>query len=233
LTEKKNKAIVLHHHSWHPGVIGIVASRLVEKYYRPSIMMTTVDGVAKGSARSVSGFNIHDALKRCEHTLVQFGGHKYAAGLTVALDRVQEFTEAFQAVADELLTEELLTPKLTIDADVQLADITPKFVRVLSQFAPFGPENMRPVFVAHDVEVHGTPKIVGKNHLRFKVRNNGHVVDAIGFNMGEHLQRVQSHSQSGGKRLDLAFSLDEGEFHGEITPQLKLRDIKYDGDTRR
>jgi single-stranded-DNA-specific exonuclease len=221
LEADNDSAIVLHQESWHPGVIGIVASRLVERYYRPTIMMTTVDGVAKGSARSISGFNIHEALKRCENKLIQFGGHKYAAGLTVELDRVDEFRDAFKQVAAELLTEDLLTPEIKIDAEVQLSDLTPKFIRVLNQFAPFGPENMRPVFAARNVEVLGQPRIVGKNHLRFKVRSNTHVVDAIGFNLGHLLSRVRS-----GSKVDVAFSLDEGEFAGETVPQLKIRDVK-------
>jgi single-stranded-DNA-specific exonuclease len=216
-----NSAIVLHQESWHPGVIGIVASRLVERYYRPTIMMTTVDGIAKGSARSISGFNIYEALKRCENKIIQFGGHKYAAGLTVELGRLDEFRDAFNQVASELLTEDLLTPSIFIDSEVQLSDLTPKFIRVLSQFAPFGPENMRPVFAVRDVEVVGQPRIVGKDHLRFKVRSNTHVVDAIGFNLGYLLDRVQN-----GNKIDIAFSLDEGEFAGEIVPQLKVRDIK-------
>jgi single-stranded-DNA-specific exonuclease len=221
LNADNDSAIVLHQETWHPGVIGIVASRLVERYYRPTIMMTTVDGVAKGSARSVSGFNIHEALKRCEDKLIQFGGHKYAAGLTVELDRLDEFRDAFKQVAAELLTENLLTPEIHIDAEIQLSDLTPKFIKVLSQFAPFGPENMRPVFIVRCIEVIGQPRIVGKNHLRFKVRSNTHVVDAIGFNLGHLLSRVQN-----GKKVDVAFSLDEGEFAGETVPQLKVRDIK-------
>jgi single-stranded-DNA-specific exonuclease len=221
LNADNDSAIVLHQETWHPGVIGIVASRLVERYYRPTIMMTTVDGVAKGSARSVSGFNIHDALKRCKDKLIQFGGHKYAAGLTVELDRIDEFRDAFKQVAAELLTEDLLIPKIHIDAEIQLSDLTPKFIQILSQFAPFGPENMRPVFTVHGIEVLGQPRIVGKNHLRFKVRSNTHVVDAIGFNLGHLLNRVQSN-----KKVDVAFSLDEGEFAGETVPQLKIRDIK-------
>ncbi len=216
-----DSAIVLHQDTWHPGVIGIVASRLVERYYRPTIMMTTVDGVAKGSARSVSGFNIHEALKRCEDKLIQFGGHKYAAGLTVELNRLDEFRDAFKQVAAELLTEELLTPEIHIDAEVRLSDITPKFIKILNQFAPFGPENMRPIFAMYGIEVHGQPRIVGKNHLKFKVRSNTHVVDAIGFNLGHLLSRLQS-----GKKVDVAFSLDESEFAGEAVPQLKVRDIK-------
>ncbi len=216
-----DSAIVLHQEQWHPGVIGIVASRLVERYYRPTILMTTVDGVAKGSARSVSGFNIFEALKRCEDKIIQFGGHKYAAGLTVEVERVDEFAKAFKEVADELLTEELRTPEIRIDAEVALSELTPKFVRVLGQFAPFGPDNMRPVFATRNVEVLGTPRIVGKNHLRFKVRSNGHVLDAIGFNLGGLIGRVQP-----GRRVDVAFSLDEGEYAGETVPQLKIRDIK-------
>jgi len=215
-------AIILHQETWHPGVIGIVASRLVERYYRPTIMMTTVDGVAKGSARSVAGFDIYQALKRCEDKLVQFGGHKYAAGLSVEIDRLDEFKEAFNLVAKELLTEELLTPEIRIDAEIPLQEITPKFVRVLSQFAPFGPENMRPVFVARNVELYGTPRIVGRNHLKFKVRSNGQVFDAIGFNLGSLIEQLLH----GRKTLDIAFSLDEGEYAGEAVPQLKIRDLK-------
>jgi single-stranded-DNA-specific exonuclease len=215
-------AIILHQETWHPGVIGIVASRLVERYYRPTIMMTTVDGVAKGSARSVAGFDIYQALKRCEDKLVQFGGHKYAAGLSVELDRLDEFKEAFNVVAKEILTTELLTPEIRIDAEIPLREITPKFVRVLSQFAPFGPGNMRPVFVARNVELYGTPRIVGNNHLKFKVRENGQVFDAIGFNLGAMIEKLMH----GRKTLDIAFSLDEGEYAGESVPQLKIRDLK-------
>ncbi len=221
LNADNDSAIILHQETWHPGVIGIVASRLVERYYRPTIMMTTVDGVAKGSARSISGFNIHEALKRCEDKLIQFGGHKYAAGLTVELDKLDEFREAFKQAARELLKGDLLKPEIHIEAEVQLSELTPKFIRVLSQFAPFGPENMRPVFAVRGVEVLGQPRIVGKNHLRFKVRSNTHVVDAIGFNLGNLLNRVQP-----GSKADLAFSLDESEYIGESVPQLKIRDIK-------
>jgi single-stranded-DNA-specific exonuclease len=217
----EDSAIILHQEAWHPGVIGIVASRLVERYYRPTIMMTTIDGVAKGSARSISGFNIHDALKRCEDKLIQFGGHKYAAGLTVELEKLDDFKETFKQIASELLTKDMLTPVIKIDAELQLSDLTPKFVRILNQFAPFGPENMRPIFAIRNVEVYGQPRIVGKNHLRFKVRSNTHVVDAIGFNLGHLLSRAKN-----GSKIDVAFSLDEGEFAGETVPQLKVKDIK-------
>lgn len=215
-------AIILHQETWHPGVIGIVASRLVERYYRPTIMMTTVEGVAKGSARSVAGFDIYQALKRCEDKLVQFGGHKYAAGLSIEVERIGEFKEAFNAVAKELLTDELRTPEIRIDAEIPLTELTPRFVRILSQFAPFGPGNMRPVFVVRNVDVYGPPRIVGSKHLKFKVKTNGHVFDAIGFNLSHLMDRV-SH---GRKDLSLAFSLDESDFAGESFPQLKIRDLK-------
>ncbi len=225
-------AIVLHHEQWHPGVIGIVASRLVEKYYRPTIMMTTVDGVAKGSARSIVGFDIHQALKRVEHKLIQFGGHKYAAGLTVDLNRVDEFREAFNEVVSELMSEEVRTPEIRIDAEITLAELTPRFLKVLKEFAPYGPGNMRPLFLTRGVEVVGVPKIVGKDHLRFKVRQQRNVLDTIGFGLGSLMDEVQANNKS----LDLVFSVDEYEWatanakngngNGDTFPQLKIKDIR-------
>jgi single-stranded-DNA-specific exonuclease len=221
-------AIVLHHEEWHPGVIGIVASRLVEKYYRPTVMMTTVDGVAKGSARSIVGFDIHNALKRVEDKLIQFGGHKYAAGLAVSLDRVDEFREAFNTVVSELMPMEIRTPEIRIDTEISLGELTPRFLRILKEFAPFGPGNMRPVFLARNVEAVGMPKVVGKNHLRFKVRQGKYVLDSIGFGLGSLAEEVRG----GGKSLDLVFSVDEHEWaetNGggtEVFPQLKIKDIR-------
>ena len=224
-------AIVLHHETWHPGVIGIVASRLVEKYYRPTIMMTTVDGIAKGSARSISGFDIHAALKRVEDKLLQFGGHKYAAGLSVALDRVDEFRKAFNLVVEELMTDDIRTPEILVDSDITLGEITPRFLRILKEFAPFGPSNMRPVFLAQGVEPIGTPKIVGKDHLKFKVRQNQYVLDAIGFGLGSLISKVRPN----GKKLDIVFSIDEYEWQSaasqngnaaESFPQLKVKDLR-------
>ncbi len=215
-------AIILHQEQWHPGVVGIVASRMAEKYYRPAIMMTTVDGVAKGSARSIAGFNIYQALKRCEDKLLQFGGHKYAAGLTLEVDRVEEFKEAFNAVAKELLTAELLTPVITIDAEIDLGELTPKFTRVLKQFAPFGPKNMRPTFVTRRVEALGQARIVGRNHLRFKIKKNTVTLDCIGFNLGYLLDRINN----GSKYYDIVFAVDESDFSGVQLPQLKIKDLR-------
>jgi len=225
-------AIVLHQEQWHPGVIGIVASRLVEKYYRPTIMMTTVNGVAKGSARSIAGFDIHNALKRVEDKLLQFGGHKYAAGLAVEVDRIDEFREAFNAVVKELLTEELLVREIVIDTEISLSELTPRFQKILREFAPFGPQNQRPVFLARNVEISGTPRVVGNNHLRFKVKQHGRVIDAIGFNLGDRINRLQ-------KYVDIVFSVDETEVFvsqskggsgksgiGETFIQLKIKDVR-------
>jgi single-stranded-DNA-specific exonuclease len=223
-------AIVLHQEQWHPGVIGIVASRLVEKYYRPTIMMTTVDGVAKGSARSIVGFDIHQALKRVEDKLIQFGGHKYAAGLAVDVNRLDEFRKAFNVAVEELMSKDIRTPELKIDTEIALTELTPRFLRILKEFAPYGPGNMRPIFLARNVQVVGAPRIVGKNHLRFKVRQNNYIVDSIGFGLGSMIDTVRVSGQA----LDLVFSVDEHEWlagnqnsgTNEVFPQLKIKDLR-------
>jgi single-stranded-DNA-specific exonuclease len=223
-------ALVLHQDHWHPGVVGIVASRMVEKYYKPAIMMATIDGVAKGSARSVSGFNIYDALKRCEETILQFGGHKYAAGVTVELAKLDEFREAFQKAVREMMSDELKVPEIKIDVEITLPEITPRLVRLLNEFAPFGPGNMRAVFLARDLELAGPPRIVGKNHLRFKVKQNGSVIDAIGFNLGPLIGKLTP----GRKDIQCVFSIEENEFAArnngngprETVPQMKVKDIR-------
>lgn len=224
-----DSAIVLHQEHWHPGVVGIVASRMVEKYYKPSIMMATVDGVAKGSARSVSGFDVYEALKRCEDKIIQFGGHKYAAGLTVEISRLDEFREAFQSAVHELMKEELKVPEIRIDTEVDLAELSTKFLKILREFAPFGPSNMRPTFLTRNIEVLGTPRIVGRNHLRFKVRQNGKLLDAIGFGLGGLLPRVSQGRQD----LSCVYNVEENDWNppsgsrqGEVFPQLKIKDIR-------
>ena len=224
-------AIVLHHEEWHPGVIGIVASRLVEKYYRPTIMLTTVDGVAKGSARSIVGFDIHQALKRVEDKLLQFGGHKYAAGLAVSLERLDEFRKAFNLVVNELMPDQIRTPEIKIDAEIALGDLTPRFLKILKEFAPFGPSNMRPVFLTRNVEAVGIPKIVGKDHLRFRVKQNQYTLDAIGFGLSYLLDELREN-----RNVDLVFSVDEHELPAsgsgitEAFPQLKIKDIRKHTD---
>ena len=223
-------SLVLHQEGWHPGVVGIVASRMVEKYYKPAIMMATVDGVAKGSARSISGFDIYEALRRCEDKVIQFGGHKYAAGLTVEVARLDEFRRAFDETVREMMTEEMKMPELQIDAEITLNEVTSKFVRILREFAPFGPANMRPTFLSRGLEVAGSPRIVGKNHLRLKLRQNGSVFDAIGFGLGAHLGKVNGLSR---RVIDCVFTIEENDWvpPGGIRPaepatQLKIKDLR-------
>jgi single-stranded-DNA-specific exonuclease len=218
-------AIILHQESWHAGVIGIVASRLVEKYYRPTIILTTAGGVAKGSARSISNFNIYDALKKCEDLLIHFGGHQAAAGLAVEMDKLTEFKSRFNQVAKDAITEEDLAPEILIDSKLKFSEITPKFLRIIDQFAPFGPGNMRPVFLSENVEIENRPKIVGTNHLVVTLKQNGSdkLFECIGFNMGEYYNEM-SKSQC---KVDIVYNIDKSARNGMTFPQFRLKDIKF------
>lgn len=222
-------AIVLHGENWHPGVIGIVASRLVEKFYRPTIMLTTIDGVAKGSARSISNFNIYEALKECEDMLLHFGGHEAAAGLAVEVDNFENFKEYFNKVVKEKISHGDLLPEIEIDSKVKFSDFTPKFLRIVNQFAPFGPGNMRPTFLAEGVEVSNHPRIVGNNHLLMSVKQKGcdKVFDAIGFDLGNFLSKVIVPNAT----FDMVFSVDQMNRDGKSFPQLKIKDIKINDDS--
>ncbi len=221
---EKEKAIVLHQESWHPGVIGIVASRLVEKYCRPTIMLTTVDGVAKGSARSISNFNIYEALKKCEDLLIQFGGHQAAAGLAVEVEKIEEFKLRFNQVVKDSFLGDDLSPELSIDSKIKFSEITPKFLRILEQFAPFGPGNLRPVFLAENVEVANVPHIVGSDHLIVCLKQNGSekIFDCIGFNMGNYCDLINKNNSV----LDIVFTIDKTVRDGRVFPQFKFKDIK-------
>lgn len=216
-------AIILHQEKWHPGVIGIVASRLVEKYYRPTIMLTTVDGVAKGSARSISNFNIYEALRKCEDLLIHFGGHQAAAGLAVEVDKLEEFKFKFNQVVKESITEGDLLPEIDIDTKLKFSEITPKFLKIIDQFSPFGPGNMRPVFLSENVEVANTPRIVGVNHLILNLKQNGSdkVFDCIGFNMAEHFESVNKNN----RLLDVVFTIDKTYRDGRTFPQFRFKDL--------
>jgi single-stranded-DNA-specific exonuclease len=218
-------AIVLHNGDWHPGVIGIVASRLVEKYYRPTVLLATIDGVAKGSARSISNFNIYEALEKCEGHLIHFGGHQAAAGLAMEIEKVDGFRKEFNSIVKETITKQDLFPELAIDSRVKFSEITPKFLRILDQFAPFGPGNLRPVFLAEDVEVTNTPRIVGNNHLLLcvKQKESKKVFDCIGFNMSEFYEPITQNNSE----IDIVFSIDRTVRGGRTFPQFKLKDIKF------
>ena len=217
-------AIVLHNKNWHPGVIGIVASRLVEKYYRPSVLLTTIDGVAKGSARSINGINIYEALEKCEDLLLHFGGHRAAAGLALEVDKVEEFKTKFNEILKSSTTSDDLSQEILIDSMIKFSEITPKFLRVLDQFAPFGPGNLRPVFLSEGVQIANMPRIVGNNHLlsSFKQSGSDKVFDSIGFNLGDHYELIKDNNAE----LDIVYSLDKTIRDNRIFPQIKLKDIK-------
>lgn len=222
---EKDFAIILHQEDWHPGVIGIVASRLVEKYYRPTIMLTTVDGVAKGSARSIPNFDIYEALQKCEESIIQFGGHRAAAGLAIKFDKLSKFKEKFNAVVHASVSADDLLPEILIDSPLDFSEITPKFLRVLDLFAPFGPGNMRPVFISENINVLGKPRIVGKNHLlcSFKQEGSDRVFDCIGFNMGDYYDILLN---SNSDELNIVYTIDKYERAEKTFPQFRLKDIK-------
>jgi single-stranded-DNA-specific exonuclease len=214
--------LVLDQDGWHPGVIGIVASRVVEKYYRPTIMISTDENIGKGSARSITGFDIYQALKKCEDLLIGFGGHKYAAGLTIDRANIDRFRRRFNEIAIEQLNEDLLTPKLRIEGELKFNEISPRLLQILKLMAPFGPHNMRPVFLSQKLQVVGTPAVVGNNHLKFKVRQNGIVLDAIGFNLGDLLYRIDP----GVSNLDMTYVIEENTYCGRSTLQLRVKDLR-------
>ncbi|REL38435.1 single-stranded-DNA-specific exonuclease RecJ [Rhodohalobacter sp. SW132] len=216
-------SMVLHDPGWHLGVIGIVASRLVDAYYRPAIMLSTVEGKIKGSARSIKGFNIYEALKKCDDLLEQFGGHEFAAGLTMEASNLEEFRERIDQIAFRYLKENDFSPEITIDSRLNLGEVDTRFWKLLSQFEPFGPGNLRPTFVSEDVCIEGVPSIVGSGHLKMKIRqDNSQVFDAIGFNMHEYMPRLLDCSEN---KIDVAYVLEENYWNGRRSLQMRLKDI--------
>jgi single-stranded-DNA-specific exonuclease len=185
-------------------------------------MIAISDGEGKGSARSIPGFHLCEALKECEHLLIRYGGHKYAAGLSIKAENIPEFREKFKQVSRERLTKEDTTPKLHIDLEIELTDATDKFVETLEQFSPFGPQNMRPIFLTRNCEVVGTPYVVGTNHLKMKVGKDGAVLDVIGFGFGEMAQ----HLSKTGCLVDIVYALEFNTYRGVTKIQVRLRDIK-------
>jgi len=226
LDKKNDLSIVLHYEDWHPGVIGIVASRLVEKYYRPTVLLTTIDGVAKGSARSIANFNIYEALEKCEDVLLHFGGHRAAAGVAVEVDKIEEFKAKFNNIVRESVTGNDLLPEIMIDSKLKFSEITPKFLKVLEQFSPFGPGNMRPVFLSEDVQISNMPRIVGTNHLLLSLKQEGseRIFDCIGFNMGEFCDPIINNNS----KIDVVFTIDRTVRDGRVFPQFRLKDIKIE-----
>jgi single-stranded-DNA-specific exonuclease len=217
------KSTVLYKEDWHKGVIGIVASRCIEKYYRPTIILTKSGDHAAGSARSVHGFDVHAAIADCADLLEQFGGHMYAAGLTMKIENIDAFRFKFEQVVSSRIQPEQLIPRIDIDKKIELNQISYKFYRILKQMAPFGPLNMQPVFVSENLQDDGRARLLKDQHLKLYLKQgNSTVYEAIGFGMPQHFERIKK-----GDKFHLCFSIDENEYNGEKSLQLQIRDIKF------
>lgn len=222
---KQNATTVVYHPSWHKGVIGIVASRLIENYYRPTVVLTKSEDVLAGSVRSVKGFDVYQALEACKDYMIQFGGHKYAAGLTLEETQLEEFKAAFEKAVQERILDSQKAPVMLYDAELTLDAITSKLYRILIQMAPFGPKNMKPVFVSHNCIDKGGSRLVGKeqDHLKLElVDPNGTVIQGIGFGLGQHHSKVKQKNP-----FSILYTLDENEFNGSVSLQLLIKDIKF------
>jgi single-stranded-DNA-specific exonuclease len=213
---------VLFKDDWHKGVIGIVASRCIEKYYRPTIILTQSNGKASGSARSVHGFNVHSAIESCSDLLEQFGGHMYAAGLTLPVENIAAFRERFEHVVTNTITEEQKIPQLEIDGSLELRQITNNFYKIIRQMEPFGPGNMKPVFESKCVYDTGSVKIVGDSHLKLRLTQDGyHSIEAIGFGLSDYYRVI-----SKGIPFDVCYTIDENNYRGVVSLQLRIKDIR-------
>ncbi len=215
------KSTVLYQSHWHKGVVGIVASRLIETYYRPTIVLTKSGDVVAGSARSVSGFNLYEAIHACKKHLLGYGGHFAAAGMTLLPEEVENFSIAFENAVAASITPELLIPEIVIDTELKFSDITPAFYKIICQMEPFGPDNMRPVFITKKVVETGFSRIVKEQHIKFAIREQNITMSGIGFNMAAKFHLLQMKEP-----LDIVYTLDENVWNNETNIQLKVIDIK-------
>ncbi len=213
------KSTVLFREHWHKGVVGIVASRLIDHYYRPTIVLTRSGEYAAGSARSVAGFNVYEAIHQCKDLLIGYGGHFYAAGMTLHPENIPAFQERFEEVVAATITEELLTPEIVIDAEIRFADITASFQRIIDQMEPYGPENLRPVFVARRVTNYAS-RIVREEHIKFDLMQDNHRLCGIGFNMASKFSLLLTGP------VDIVFTIEENEWNNTRTLQLKVIDFR-------
>jgi single-stranded-DNA-specific exonuclease len=219
LINKKTTVVFKNH--WHKGVVGIVASRMIEKYYRPTIVLTQSGEVAAGSARSVPGFNLYEAIHACREYLLGYGGHFAAAGMSLLPENIEAFANKFEEVVATTIEDHLLIPEIIIDTSVSFAEIKTSFYNIICQMEPFGPENMRPVFIAKKILDTGYSKIVKDLHIRFVVKQDNITFTGIGFNMATKFYLLQLQ-----KPVDIVFTIDENEWNGSSTLQLKVIDIR-------
>lgn len=217
---KKNTTVVYQEH-WHKGVVGIVASRLIETYYRPTIVLTKSGDIVAGSARSIAGFNVYHAIDACKDHLIGYGGHFAAAGMTLMKENIESFATAFEKVVSDTITPELLVPEIIIDAEIVLKDINLAFYNIISQMEPFGPENLRPVFIARRLTDTGFSKIVKEQHLRFSVQQNNIQISGIGFGLANKFSLLQNK-----QLIDLVFTINLNEYNGQQNVQLQVLDVK-------
>jgi single-stranded-DNA-specific exonuclease len=218
------RSTVLFQPHWHKGVVGIVASRLIDHYYRPTIVLTRSGDYVAGSARSVVGFNVYEAIHQCKDLLLGYGGHFYAAGMTLEVDKVDAFCKKFEEVVHASLHPDLMVPELVIDAEINLRDITPAFYRIVCQMEPFGPDNLRPTFITRGVYNTGFSKVVKEKHLRFVVKQGSTTLTGIGFGLADKAPLLLS-----GLPVDLVYKLDENEWNGEKSLQLRVIDVRETG----
>jgi single-stranded-DNA-specific exonuclease len=218
----RRKSTVLYRAHWHKGVVGIVASRLIDHYYRPTILLTSANGKATGSARSVAGFNIYEAIHECRDLLDNYGGHFFAAGITLSESRVDEFIDKFEKVVSATITAEQQIPEIEVDAEIPLSLVKPSFHNILKQFEPFGPANMRPVFLTRGLyDYRGNSSIVKEQHLRIAAhQQNGSIVEGIGFNLADKYELVRNGP------FDMLYHIEENEHNGNIRLQIRVVDIK-------
>ncbi len=223
---KSMNSTVLYNRDWHKGVVGIVASRVTEQYYRPTIILTESNGLATGSARSIRDFDLYEAIGQCSDLLESYGGHMYAAGLTMRIENIPEFRRRFEEIVTKQITDKQKVQSIDVDAKITLSEITPRFFRILKQFAPYGPHNMMPIFVTEDVFDAGTSRLVGKNkeHLKLDLVEpdvNSGIFPGIAFNQSEAFDLITS-----GSPFDVCYSIHENEYRGKTNLQLYIRDIK-------
>lgn len=218
---EQKSATVIYGKEWHKGVIGIVASRLIENYYKPTIVLSENDGVMSGSARSVKGFDIHNAIEQCSELLLQYGGHKYAAGLSLKAENFEAFKEKFEKIVSETIHEELKVPEVEYDAVITIDEVSPKMLRILKQMEPFGPGNMKPIFRTNDLQDTGFAKVLKAKHLKISTKNKEQRIDAIGFGMAHAYNKVTQ-----GKPFNACYTIEENEYNGQKNIQLNLKDIK-------
>jgi single-stranded-DNA-specific exonuclease len=221
LDEDDDKAFVLYKENWHPGVIGIIAARLVEKYHRPTVMLAIENGIAKGSARSVLGLNVHAAIQSCEDILLTYGGHEYAAGLTIEKEHIKEFISRFKQHLNQQDLNDSIERKVFIDAPLRFLDINPRFVRLIKLAAPFGPDNRNPVFQSEKLSIVGDVEVLHKRHLRFQAMQDGIAFDTIGFNIADRLDELLDRRNS----FKMAYVVEENIWAGKKKIQLRIKDI--------